>query len=225
MYTKSFRFQEEFYEKLGGLRPELKKMSPLDHARFYLASKYIAGDSLLDIGSYWGDFLVMARSKVTELRGTEINDERCRDVNEFLGEDLVCRDFRHGKLENFQDRSFDTVVCMEVLEHTDDIGKAAREMLRVARKRVIVTVPYKEEHKEYLCIHCNKPTPYMNHLHSFDEKEIKELFGRTDCAEIFVFGTRFFYRLGLPLKVAAALDKIFNFWTKKGKWMFAVIEK
>lgn len=42
----------------------------------------------------------------------------------------------------YADREFDLVVCTEVLEHLEDPRAALRELRRVARRAVIVTVPH-----------------------------------------------------------------------------------
>ncbi len=42
----------------------------------------------------------------------------------------------------FKDRSFDIVLCQQVLEHVPDPPKAIRELKRVAAKQLIVSVPY-----------------------------------------------------------------------------------
>lgn len=41
----------------------------------------------------------------------------------------------------FADASFDVVVCSEVLEHLDEPARAFAELKRVARRRVVLTVP------------------------------------------------------------------------------------
>jgi ubiquinone/menaquinone biosynthesis C-methylase UbiE len=41
----------------------------------------------------------------------------------------------------FPDDAFDVVVCSEVLEHLDEPGRAFAELRRVARHRVVLTVP------------------------------------------------------------------------------------
>src|SRR5260370_4593459 len=42
----------------------------------------------------------------------------------------------------FAGRSFDAVTCLEVLEHLDDPAAAVRELARVARRAVLVSVPF-----------------------------------------------------------------------------------
>ena len=41
----------------------------------------------------------------------------------------------------FLDRSFDTVVCAEVLEHIRPMGEALSEAIRVAKKKIIISYP------------------------------------------------------------------------------------
>jgi SAM-dependent methyltransferase len=41
----------------------------------------------------------------------------------------------------FKDRSFDAVVALDVLEHTDDIYEALHELCRIARRYVVITLP------------------------------------------------------------------------------------
>lgn len=45
---------------------------------------------------------------------------------------------------DFPDKYFDAVICLDVLEHIADWEKAFRELIRVAKKRIIILVPTTE---------------------------------------------------------------------------------
>lgn len=67
----------------------------------------------------------------------------------------------------FEDRSFDTVLCMEVLEHLDDgvFETALANIRRVCRGQLIVTVPFLE------------PLPLPDyHKQRFDARRIRSVF-------------------------------------------------
>jgi SAM-dependent methyltransferase len=78
----------------------------------------------------------------------------------------------------FRDGEFDAVLAAEVLEHIPDVESAAREIARVARKRVIIGVPYKQDIRiaRATCPGCGAVRPPWGHLHSFDEAKLKRLF-------------------------------------------------
>jgi ubiquinone/menaquinone biosynthesis C-methylase UbiE len=228
--NEKFRFSDAFYENLGDLKSELVNARIVDSARFYLAAKFIKGNNILDIGTYWCDFLNIARKKVEHIYGTEINQLRCNSANKKVGKPVVRVDFRHGKLNSFENNSIDTVVCMEVLEHVDDLEGAVSEIIRVARKRIIITVPYNQTPQYYLCIHCNKLTPQMNHLHKFDELKLRDLFKTARKVDTFKFGHSLLYRSffrsrHLPLSWLIALDCLISRFRHSGSWMFAIIDK
>lgn len=79
---------------------------------------------------------------------------------------------------SFEDSSFDCVICMEVIEHVPDekMRSVIRELRRVARKRLIMSVPFEEP----------EPLPSY-HLQRFDKKRIIETFPR---AEYQIVGTK-----------------------------------
>jgi len=80
----------------------------------------------------------------------------------------------------FADRSFDAVICCEVLEHLDEARclRAVRELARVARKCVIVTVPNAQDLDRSLfrCPRCSVLFNPAGHLQSFDRESLRRLF-------------------------------------------------
>ena len=77
----------------------------------------------------------------------------------------------------FPSETFDNIILSEVLEHLDDPPAALKEIFRVLKKggRFLVSVPYKQVITYQICIHCNKPTPTLAHLHSFDKEKLSNM--------------------------------------------------
>ena len=174
--SEDFRYDDSYYEALG-----LPKgiLTLKDKIRFLYASKWIAGESLLDVGAYYGDFIKLAwkEHKLKSVYGTEVCDRRIKLANEKIGKQVVRMGFRHGDLDSFEENSVDTITCMEVLEHVDDLDRAVRELLRVARKRIIITVPWEQKITYQLCVYCGRYSPESGHLRRIDREIIERLFG------------------------------------------------
>jgi SAM-dependent methyltransferase len=92
----------------------------------------------------------------------------------------------------FADRSFDVVISSQVLEHLPDgvLDRARSEMMRVARKYLLVSVPYREalEVRFVRCGFCQHVFHPYYHCRSFTEKDLAELFPQWLMAEWHVFG-------------------------------------
>ena len=84
-------------------------------------------------------------------------------------------------------RKFDMVLCCEVLEHLNDeiLSLAIREILRVAKKYVLITVPFSETlSAQWLkCSQCSLIFHAWGHLRKFDLKTLKRLFKRACLVE------------------------------------------
>jgi len=80
----------------------------------------------------------------------------------------------------FDDDSFDLVISSEVLEHIlpDDYERSCREIDRVVRRWIIVTVPYREnlDAARQCCPHCHTIFHDARHLRSFDERGLQKSF-------------------------------------------------
>jgi len=127
----------------------------------YVFSRLQPGDSGLEVGPgrcFLTEMMVQAGTYAT-LSAIDIMDRRVPASVDF-------RQMSVAKLD-FPDRSFDTVICMEVLEHLEDADFHAglAEIRRVCRQQLIVSVPYLEP----------LPLPHYHKQH-FDEARIAKLF-------------------------------------------------
>ena len=88
----------------------------------------------------------------------------------------------------FRDGQYDIVICTEVFEHLPDrvFEETIGEIERVARKYILMSVPFQEDldSKMTRCINCGYVYHIHLHLRSFDLYRIKQLFNRFDMIEI-----------------------------------------
>lgn len=105
-------------------------MRALAHLRF---------DSLLDVGGAEGYKAALARELFSgEAWSVDLSEEACRRAEALYR--IPGRAVDIHALP-FEDGRFDVVMCSETLEHVTRIEEATRELLRVARQAVVITVP------------------------------------------------------------------------------------
>lgn len=83
---------------------------------------------------------IAERNPDLKITGVDLSREAIEYAKEHFGEKATFRTGSVYKLP-FSDKSFDLVVCSEVLEHLDEPLKALQELKRVSRKHVLITVP------------------------------------------------------------------------------------
>ncbi|MBK8946827.1 MAG: class I SAM-dependent methyltransferase [Ignavibacteriae bacterium] len=121
----------------------------------------------------------------------------------------------------FSEKSFDIVIASEIIEHVFNPEEFVNELFSVLKSngKLIVTTPYKEKLRYYLCIHCNKKTPVHAHIHSFDEKiltnliksyEIKNINWETFGNKGLIFLRTYILLKYFPLTLWKFIDLIFN---------------
>lgn len=80
----------------------------------------------------------------------------------------------------FKDNSFDIIFCTEVLEHltTEEFTSAIKDMTRVAKKYILISVPFCEDlkKKETRCPACGYVYHVYLHRRSFDMDALNKLF-------------------------------------------------
>jgi SAM-dependent methyltransferase len=121
--------------------------------------------SILEVGSGEGHTLRLLDKPSRRLVGIDISLAALYNSAEGTpGFDNVQAD---AQLLPLAADSFDVAVALEVLEHLADWPRALEELFRVARERVIVTVPYREWLKGRRCPNCGDWAPLYGHLHHF----------------------------------------------------------
>lgn len=115
------------------------------HSRFYgtigRIVRPIDGGSVLDAGCGEGESVKRLRHL---LPGNIIGIDKNPNSVAFASDRLPGVDFRVGDVcrTEFGDSSFDLVLCLEVLEHLGDPDAGLRELSRVAKGDIVVSVPY-----------------------------------------------------------------------------------
>jgi ubiquinone/menaquinone biosynthesis C-methylase UbiE len=115
------------------------KKSKLNRERAALLDKFVVGKKVLDIGCGTGTYVDYLTKKGLEETGIDF-------VPEFItyakknrkGKFLVANAYKLP----FKDKSFDTVIMFDVLEHLKYEYVAVKELIRICRNRLVLTVPH-----------------------------------------------------------------------------------
>lgn len=161
----------------AGLRlHKFKRTMGLDRVRRVIGMLYgLQPASLLDIGSGRGAFLWTLLESFPELPVTCIDllDHRVADIEAVRAGGVA--NLRGLQMDatamTFDDNEFDVVTMLEVLEHIPDSASVAREVVRVAGRFAVVSVPSHED---------DNP----EHIHLFDRDRLTALFLDAGAARV-----------------------------------------
>lgn len=134
-----------------------------------LVSRFGAGQMVLDVGARDGHYARLLCHGYARVVALDIEEP------EIGGCANVAGDVRNLQ---FDDNTFDFVLCAEVLEHVPEVERAAREIIRVARDRILIGVPYRQDTRfgRVTCQSCGHIDPPWGHVNTFDERRLKTLF-------------------------------------------------
>lgn len=111
------------------------------YASFISLAKPLKIESILDAGC--GEGFTMDKLLKNEvgkrIEGIEY-EKNAIDFGKKLFPNLIIKQGSVYELP-YKDNSFDLIVCTEVLEHLEDPTKALKEILRVSKKYLIISVP------------------------------------------------------------------------------------
>jgi ubiquinone/menaquinone biosynthesis C-methylase UbiE len=149
--------------------------SPGEHyGAFVRFARGHAAGSILDLGCGYGAYSGALMKEGRECVGCDINFQYLRKAS-LQGLPVV-------NVESslpFPDRSFDSVLIFEVLEHVPDIENMLSEAFRVARKNVLITVPNSEDVE----VMKSNDVTYAHmlssdHVHFFESASLRKLLER-----------------------------------------------
>lgn len=130
--------------KEGGCEKPVHKetyQQPLQQRRVnWLIEHCMGTNNILEVGCSWG-YIV---NKVGGHTGIDINQDNIDKARRMFPRfNFDCADVIKGL--PYMNRSFDIVLLTEILEHIpwDNVDSLVRESLRVARQKVIITLPIK----------------------------------------------------------------------------------
>jgi ubiquinone/menaquinone biosynthesis C-methylase UbiE len=152
-----------------GLRlHKFKRAEELPRVRRVFGFLYsLCPTDLLDVGSGRGVFLWPLLDTFPELPVTaiDVRPDRVADLQAVSSGGIARLQGIEGDAQQlaFPAQAFDGVTMLEVLEHIPEPDRAVAEVVRAARRFVIVSVP-------------SKPDDNPEHIHLFNEASLTELF-------------------------------------------------
>lgn len=138
-----------------------------------------AHGKILDAGCGEGHFLERLRKEGQKsVYGIDLSEKRVLEARKRAPHATVKR----GDVTKipFSNGFFDTVVCMDVLEHLDEPWKATSELMRVTKKggRVIVSVPHERNVSLSRLFTLRFPPHVPEHINEISPGDLERAFGR-----------------------------------------------
>ncbi|MBT8195825.1 MAG: class I SAM-dependent methyltransferase [Bacteroidia bacterium] len=142
------------------------------------ALSHLSFDSLLDVGGAEGykAALIKKLFMIDNVMSCDLSEEACKRSKEIFN--IESRTIDIHQLP-FEDNSFDVVVCSETLEHVEDLESATNELIRVAKKAVVITVSH--EPKDVVEKNIKEKIPHA-HIHSIHKNSFD--FALNKCKSI-----------------------------------------
>jgi SAM-dependent methyltransferase len=165
--------------------------------------------SLIDIGCGKGDVINALLESRPDLRIVGVDP--FSEASEYIKAAFVRATLPHLPFEN---QSFDLVQCLEVLEHVsqNDFTASLGEIQRLAKKYIIIGVPYKEnlETLQALCSNCRHKSHAYGHLRSFRAEDMENLLNEFVMEKSVLAGIRQRRKSGAGVWVEHNLARIYH---------------
>jgi 2-polyprenyl-3-methyl-5-hydroxy-6-metoxy-1,4-benzoquinol methylase len=208
-----FRNSKFWYEKEGN-DPAMVSGRHIDFCRKR------SGRRILDFGCATGNYCLRLKELGFECVGADINEVYIKSAQQKGVEAYLIKD-----VLPFEDKSFDTVIMFELLEHVQDLDVVLKEAKRVARKNILLSVPNNTQF--YLLKSLRLTYEHMlalDHAYFFTKQSLSVLLGKyfskfyvLEAEPIFTQGLLPWYiRKAVSLGIRLGLVKPVVFY-----WLFA----
>ncbi|MCX7703709.1 MAG: class I SAM-dependent methyltransferase [Planctomycetota bacterium] len=173
----------------------------------------LSGQSILDVGCSFGKFSLFARDAGKEVVGVDKNIESLYEAHK-AGISVIAGD---AAALPFPNKSFDTVLLFDIIEHTKEEIAVLQEAKRVARKNILLSVPKSDEYSRHdagVTYHSYfDPT----HLRYYTQESLKKALKKSGFERFSIeYFSRvrpllFYRRIGIPVFLLKVADIIL--WT------------
>jgi len=119
-----------------------QRPTDLDQAGLKFILSHVGGGTVLDAGCGRGFLSIKLAEAGHSVTGLDIEPPKSYSPED--GYTFIAGSVEHMP---FSDGEFDTVVCAHTLEHILDLGSAMSEILRVAKRQVILVLPRQREYR------------------------------------------------------------------------------
>ncbi len=146
---------ESYYNEIGKFEPY--READVTPSQVEFVTQTVVGPRILDIGCGNGELAVKLAQLGFEVTACDLKASRLTRLEEKLSGKGLNLHFQVANTEclPWLDASFDTVVSTHTLEHILNLSSCLEEILRIARRRVIIIVPCQKYKKYTIDTHIN----------------------------------------------------------------------
>jgi len=172
-------FEKEYYENpvFWDIKRYFENQAELERFNKIISTIPSNVKSLLDVGCGNGVFLYLLKNKRSEI--SSVGLERSKMAIEIASKNFDV-EIIEGNISSlpFRDASFDCLTALEVIEHLpyEIYERVLGEFERVAKKYIIISVPYEERRGLIQCPYCGCRFNPTFHLRRFNRKVLDNLF-------------------------------------------------
>lgn len=138
--SQSVKHQPENYLELANQVGWGPQNQTIDPTKKQLLDTYLTGNKILDLGCASGKYTHYLTTTFPNLKVAGVDQNK--SLIETANKSQTKATFTVASATNlpFQDNAFDTTIMFDLLEHLDE-NQALKEVRRITRKRLILTVP------------------------------------------------------------------------------------